>query len=37
MPGAISALPASPSQIRDLVRRKDETDLPAAIPSSPSN
>jgi carbon-monoxide dehydrogenase large subunit/6-hydroxypseudooxynicotine dehydrogenase subunit gamma len=36
-PGAMSALPANPSQIRDLVRRKDDTDLPETLPSSPSN
>jgi len=38
MPGAILALPANPTQIRDLVRRaEDEAHFSAAIPSSPSS
>jgi hypothetical protein len=37
MPGAILALPASPAQIRDLVRHAEEADFSAAIPSSPSS
>src|SRR5215210_4548728 len=31
MPGSISALPASPGQIRDLVRRADKADISASI------
>jgi carbon-monoxide dehydrogenase large subunit/6-hydroxypseudooxynicotine dehydrogenase subunit gamma len=31
MPGSISALPASPGQIRDLVRRADKTDFSTSI------
>src|ERR671921_365364 len=36
-PGSISTLPASPAQIRDLVRRAEEADFSTAIPSSPSS
>ena len=36
MPGAISALPISPSRIHDLVRRSDSVDPSTAIPNSSS-